>query len=152
MKHIILALFIACGTTVATAQTTAPTPTKKVMKALGLNGKTPVSATTASWTVDNGTTIYASHPYANNIKGFRGPTPLYIAVSKEGKITAVAPDKNSETQTIWARVLGSKLFKAWNGKTLQSVATTKVDAVSGATYSSTAVIKTMQATAKKLSK
>ncbi|MBQ2030550.1 MAG: FMN-binding protein, partial [Bacteroidaceae bacterium] len=44
------------------------------------------------------------------------------------------------------------LLKAWNGKTLREAAHFKPDAVSGATFSSDAVIKTVNAAAAKLSK
>jgi len=138
--------------TFATAQTAITAPNKKTLKSLGLAQKELTAKSNGVWTLKDGTTIYSSKPYGNNIKGFRGPTPLFIAVSKNGKILGVAPDKNNETQTIWARVIGSRLFKSWNGMTPREASTAKVDAVSGATYSSTGVIKTVQATARKISK
>lgn len=141
-----------CLALAAASQTNAPTPGKHIMKRLGLTGKTLKAEGVGAWSLPDGGMVYASHPFCSGIKGFKGPTPLYIAVSKTGRITAIAPDRNSETQSVWAKVQGSHLFKSWNGRSLKSAATAKVDAVSGATYSSTAVIRTVKATAEKFSK
>ena len=132
-----------CLALAAASQTNAPTPGKHIMKRLGLTDKTLKAEGVGAWSLPDGGMVYASHPFCSGIKGFKGPTPLYIAV---------APDRNSETQSVWAKVQGSHLFKSWNGRSLKSAATAKVDAVSGATYSSTAVIRTVKATAEKFSK
>ena len=125
----------------------APVLTDKYMKDLGLAKKPFTQKAEGVWTAGN-ITIYSSHPYGDDIKGFKGSTPLFIAVDKRGNILTVAPAANMETPDFWNRVLASKLLQSWRGLTLQQAATLKVDAVTGATYSSVAVIKTVQATAK----
>ena len=156
-KVTILSLLLAIATVSASAQTdrkknsVAP-PTKRVLKSLGLAGKTTTAAGNGIWSVADGTTIYASEAFCNDVNGFGGPTPLFIAIAKSGKISAVAPGDNNETPDNWSKVVHSKLFKSWNGMTAKQAAAAKVDAVTGATYSSTAVIQTIKATLKKIDK
>ena len=148
-SSLILALLLIAG--VAFGQKSnykAPVLTGKYMKDLGLADKQFTKKAEGVWTAAGGVTIYSSHPYGDDIKGFGGSTPLFIAVDKRGKILAVAPAVNMETPDFWHAVLNSKLFQTWRGLTLQQAATLKVNAVTGATYSSVAVIKTVQATAK----
>ena len=130
----------------------APALNAKYITALGLTNHKFTQKADGIWITDNGVMIYSSHPYGDNVKGFNGATPLFIAVGKNGKIQAVAPAANAETPDFWKRVTDSKLFKAWKGLTLPQAAKKKVDAVSGATYSSKAVIKTVQETAKGVAK
>jgi Na+-translocating ferredoxin:NAD+ oxidoreductase RnfG subunit len=153
-KTIILALLIAASTAMAqhgggssNGAYKNPQLTSKYLAALGMTNSKIKQKSEGVWVSDKGVLIYSSHPYGDNIKGFSGATPLFIAVGKNGKIQAVAPAANTETPDFWQRVKDSKLFKAWKGLTPAQAAKKKVDAVSGATYSSTAVIKTVQATA-----
>ena len=151
---LLLALSLACNAqhgASAPAAYKAPALNAKYMTALGLANHKFTQKTDGVWITDNGVVIYSSHPYGDNVKGFNGATPLFIAVGKNGKIAAVAPAVNAETPDFWKRVTGSKLFKAWKGLTPAQAATKKVDAVSGATYSSKAVVKTVQATAYNIS-
>ena len=152
-KTIILSLLLVATTVMAqhggssNASYKNPQLTSKHLAALGMTNSKIKQKGEGVWVSDKGVTIYSSHPYGDNIKGFSGATPLFIAVGKNGKIQAVAPAANTETSDFWQRVKDSKLFKAWKGLTPAQAAKKKVDAVSGATYSSTAVIKTVQATA-----
>ncbi len=79
-----------------------------------------------------------------DISGYGGPVPLEIYVS-EGKIDSIVALSNSESQKFFGRLYTSGLTKAWNGKTLKEAETMEVDAVSGATYSSTAYIANVRA-------
>ena len=140
------------GKTQAPAVNKAPALNAQYMTALGLGSQKFTQKTDNTWTTGKGVTIYSSHPYADNIKGYSGPTPLFIALDKGGKILSVAPAANAETPEFWKRLTDAKFFKAWKGLTPAQAATKKVDAVTGATFSSKAVIQTVQATAKNIKK
>ena len=125
----------------------APSLNAKYMADLGLAKRKFAKKSDRVWVTDNGIFIYSSHPYGDNIKGFSGATPLFIAVGRNGKIISIAPAVNAESPDFWKKLKDAKLFRKWKGLTPAQAAVKKVDAVSGATYSSTAVIKTVQATA-----
>ncbi len=72
-----------------------------------------------------------------DVNGFNGPTPLKIYI-KNDKIQKIEALPNEETPSFFARVQENLLNK-WNGMTVKQAANAKVDAVSGATYSSNAV-------------
>ena len=132
------------------AGTSAPKLTSAYVKMLGYKGQSFKAADAATWTLKNGVPVYSTYPYGKNIRGYMGPTPLFIAVDKTGKISNIVAAKNQESPEFFVYV--KPLLKAWNGKTLREAAHFKPDAVSGATFSSDAIIKTVNATASKLSK
>ena len=133
------------------ASTTKSNLHKVYLKALGFGGQKFTKKSTGVWKLNNGITIYSTDAYGSRIRGYAGPTPVFIAVNEKGKIVSIAAAQNIETEEYFSYVLESPLLKKWNGKTLKEAATFKPDAVTGATYSSTAVIRTVNATAKSLS-
>ena len=76
-----------------------------------------------------------------DIMGYGGQVPLVITVS-DGRIKEVKALPNRETPDFFNEA--KKLLQAWNGKTLQEAADMNVDAVTGATFSSRAIIANMQ--------
>ncbi len=86
------------------------------------------------------TTVINTTDMASDIKGFNGPVPLEIHL-KDGKVQKVVALRNGETSSYFQKA--SKLLTAWNGKTVKEASTMKVDGVTGATYSSNAIINTM---------
>lgn len=74
--------------------------------------------------------------------GYAGPVPLDVFVSS-GRIDSVVALRNSESPNFFKRT--SSLLKSWDGKTVEEALAMKVDAVSGATYSSTAIMANMEA-------
>lgn len=80
---------------------------------------------------------------AADIIGFNGATPMEISLVK-GVITEIKPLPNQETPQFFQRVLESGMLEKLLGKTVQEADTVQLDAVSGATYSSNAVIKTLR--------
>ena len=105
---------------------------------------------TATYVVKNkkGKTIGAvllSSPYSDDIKGFNGPTPLQIALDKDGKIIEVRVLDNNETPSFLNRVINAGFLESWNGLTVEEALNKEVDAVSGATYSSNGIQKTLKA-------
>ena len=84
-------------------------------------------------------TVLFSSPYSDQVKGFNGPTPLLIALDAEGRIKDVVLLENQETPNFAKRVVDGGLYQAWNGLTADEALNKDVDAVSGATYTSTGV-------------
>lgn len=77
---------------------------------------------------------------AKDVEGFNGPTPVEISVVK-GKITRIKLLPNQETPNFLQLVIDAGLLKALDGKTVEDASKTKLDAVTGATFSSKAIIE-----------
>ena len=86
-----------------------------------------------------------------NIIGYDGPTPLKITVVK-GVVAKVEALPNTESPGYFKLVLDSGLLKTVVGKTPAEAAKMPLDAVSGATYSSEAVIENLRAGLKEAAK
>ncbi len=91
-------------------------------------------------TESNGTRIINSSSLAKDVIGFGGRTPVEVYL-KDNKIEKVVFLKNAETPSFFEQVERSGLADKWNGLTLAEAATKNVDAVSGATYTSDALIE-----------
>lgn len=94
---------------------------------------------------DGKTTIVNTTSLTKNVKGFRGPTPVKIYI-KSGKIEKIEPLKNQETPKFFARA--KAVLEKFEGKSVSKVAKMDVDAKTGATFSTKALIKNVQAGAK----
>ncbi len=81
----------------------------------------------------NTTTLCAKY------EGYNGPTPLVIYL-KDKKVVKVEALPNRETPQYFLLLEDEKLFSRWNGLTASEAAELEVDTVSGATWSSDAVI------------
>ena len=77
---------------------------------------------------------------AKDVEGFNGPTPVEISVVK-GKITRIKLLPNQETPNFLQLVVDAGLLKALDGRTVEEASKVKLDAVTGATYSSKAIIE-----------
>ena len=77
------------------------------------------------------------------VMGYAGTTPVEITVT-DGKIEKIEALPNSETPGFFQRVQESPIFTALIGKTVKEASEVKLDAVSGATYSSKAVIENIR--------
>ena len=88
-------------------------------------------------------TVLFSSPYSDQIKGFNGPTPLLIALDADGRIKTVALLENEETPRFAQSVVEGGLYESWNGLTVEEALDKQVDAVSGATYTSNGVKKSL---------
>ena len=86
-----------------------------------------------------------------DVIGYDGPTPLKITIVK-GVVAKVEALPNVETPRFFDLVLQSGLLKAVVGKTPAEAAKMQLDAVSGATYSSEAVIANLRAGLKEAAK
>ena len=78
-----------------------------------------------------------------DVIGYDGPTPLVIEVDN-GVVASVEALPNTESPSYFDRVIKGGLLKAVVGKKVDEAAKMKLDAVSGATYSSEAVIENLR--------
>lgn len=99
----------------------------------------------------DGSLLVNTTSFASDIRGFKGPTPLEI-VFKKGKIVSVKPLKNLETPNFFKKLTNTGFFNKWDGVPVKKVKTMHVDAVTGATFSSKAVIETVKRAAEKVEK
>lgn len=76
---------------------------------------------------------------SENVLGYAGPTPIKLYIL-DNKIDSIAVLKNSETPGFLRRA-SSRLFPLYIGKSVSEARTMQVDAVSGCTFTSTALIK-----------
>lgn len=88
------------------------------------------------------TTIVNTTELTKNVRGFHGPTPVKIYITKN-KITKIEPLKNQETPKMFSQA--KTLLKKYEGMSVNKASKAKVDGVTGATYSSKALIKNVQA-------
>ena len=72
-----------------------------------------------------------------DIAGYGGPVPLEIRL-KDGRVAGVKALANTETPDFFDKA--KSLLTRWDGKTIEEAEAQKVDAVSGATFSSQAII------------
>lgn len=89
--------------------------------------------------------VMLSSPYSDGIKGYAGPTPLLIALNKDGKIMHVKLLANKETPGFLNSVIKAGYLESWNGLTVDEALQKNVDAVSGATYSSKGIQNSLKA-------
>ena len=89
----------------------------------------------------DGTVVVNTAPLAKDIVGYGGNVPLEISI-QDGKVTSIKAQANSETPEFFGKA--KSLFARWTGKTVDEAAAQEVDGVSGATYSSKAIIGNMQ--------
>ena len=89
--------------------------------------------------------VLLSSPYADHINGFNGPIPLQIAFDQNDKIIEVRVLDNDETPSFLNRVINAGFLNSWNGLSAEEALDKEVDAVSGATFSSNGIQKSLKA-------
>ena len=97
--------------------------------------------TDQNMTKANGQTVVNTTNISRTVRGLNGPTPLKIYIKKD-KITKIETLSNRETPDFFKRA--KAVLKQYEGKSVKKALSTKVDAVSGATYSSKALIKNVE--------
>ena len=93
-------------------------------------------------TKENGITVINTTSLGKDVQGYLGATPLKIYIQKN-KVVKIEALKNQETPKYFIKVKKNLLNK-WNGMKVKDAKKQKVDVVTGATYSSEAVIKNVQ--------
>lgn len=88
--------------------------------------------------------ILNTSPYSDGIIGYGGTIPLMIFLDKENKIISVVACENRETPNFLNDIIKKRFLELWNGLTPEQVIDKQVDAISGATLSSKAIIQSVQ--------
>lgn len=79
------------------------------------------------------------------VSGYGGPVPVKVGIC-EGIVVSVAPIlPNDETPMFFSRLEEDGFWGRWNGLPAEVAATSRVDAVTGATFSSEAAIANVRA-------
>ena len=94
-------------------------------------------------TKEDGMYVVNTTTLGKNIEGYNGPTPLKIYI-KKNKVVKIEALQSQETPKYYARVKKA-IFEKWNNLKVSEAQKLKVDGVTGATYTSEAVIKNVQA-------
>lgn len=90
----------------------------------------------------DGTFVVNTRVLAKDVQGYGRPVPLKIHIDKDGRLTAIEAEPNAESPSFFDRA--KELFSRWQGKTIDEAMAEDVDAVSGATFSSKAIIRNVQ--------
>ena len=105
------------------------------------SGKNPATSSSNVREVADSLIVDTTIPGAS-IEGYRGPVPLEVVVYK-GKIADIRVLENSETPR-YLRAAFDGLKGEWIGKSVSKASKVQVDAVTGATYTSNAIIYNMK--------
>ncbi|MDR2010501.1 MAG: nitroreductase family protein [Bacteroidales bacterium] len=87
--------------------------------------------------------VLFSSSYCEDIKGFGGNIYLAIDLDPYDKIKNVRITEHSETNSWLDRLYRINFLDSWNGLTIEEAINADVDATSGATLSSNAIIETL---------
>ena len=90
----------------------------------------------------DGTFVVNTRVLAKDVQGYGGPVPLKIHIDKDGRLIAIEAEPNAESPSFFDHA--KELFSRWQGKTIDEAMAEDVDAVSGATFSSKAIIRNVQ--------
>lgn len=93
-------------------------------------------------TKEDGVYVINTTTIGKDIEGYNGPTPLKVYI-KKNKVERIEFLKSMESPKYYAKVKKA-LIEKWNGQKVKDARTLPVDAVTGATYSSEAVIQNVQ--------
>ena len=96
----------------------------------------------STMTKENGVYIINTTELGKDIEGYNGPTPMKVYISKN-KVEKIEFPTSMESPKYYAKVKKT-LQDKWNGLKVKDAKTQKVDIVTGATFSSEAVIKNVQ--------
>ena len=89
----------------------------------------------------DGALVVNTKALAKDVQGYGGPVPLKIHI-KDGKVATVEAEPNAESPDFFNRA--KTLLNHWQNKSVDEAMREEVDAVSGATFSSRAIIANMQ--------
>ena len=93
-------------------------------------------------TKEDGMYVVNTTTLGKDVQGYVSTTPVKVYI-KKNKVEKVEFLKNQETPKYMARVKKAMLNK-WDGLKVKDAAEQKVDGVTGATFSSEAIIKNVQ--------
>lgn len=116
-------------------------------KLFGHDLTSPPAADTVTNAVTNapdGSVIINTTGMVKKVNGFGGPVPVEITL-RDGKVAAISMLPNDETPSFAETVEHSGIYDNWVGLTPDSALGRRVDAVSGATFTSKALIANVKA-------
>ena len=93
-------------------------------------------------TKEDGVYVINTTEIGKDIEGYQATTPLKVYIKKD-KVEKIEFLKSQETPTYYAKVKKA-LLNTWDGKKVKDAKALKVDAVTGATFSSDAVIENVR--------
>lgn len=93
-------------------------------------------------TQEDDATVVNTTTLAKDVRGFKGETPVKIYI-KKGKVVKIVALKNRETPQFFSKA--KAVLAKFEGLRTSKAAKMKVDGVSGATYSSKALVQNVQA-------
>ena len=93
-------------------------------------------------TKENGAFVINTTELGKDVEGYQGPTPLKVYI-KDNKVEKIEFLKSTETPKYYDRVK-KFLQSKWDGLKVKEAREKEVDAVTGATYSSEAVIQNVR--------
>ena len=93
-------------------------------------------------TKENGSFVINTTELGKDVEGYQGPTPLKVYI-KNNKVEKIEFLKSTETPKYYDRVK-KFLQPKWDGLKVKEAREKEVDAVTGATYSSEAVIQNVR--------
>jgi NosR/NirI family transcriptional regulator, nitrous oxide reductase regulator len=88
--------------------------------------------------------VLSTESVSDDIIGHAGPIPLLIGLDTDGVIVGISLRENRETPGYLLRLGGREFFENWTGLTVAEARHKKVDAVTGATRTSRAIIESVQ--------
>ena len=93
-------------------------------------------------TKEGGVYVINTTEIGKDIEGYQATTPLKVYIKKD-KVEKIEFLKSQETPKYYAKVKKA-LLNTWDGKKVKDAKALKVDAVTGATFSSDAVIENVR--------
>ena len=93
-------------------------------------------------TKEDGAFVINTTEIGKNVEGYQGTTPLKVYI-KNNKVEKIEFLKSTETPKYYAKVKKA-LQDKWNGLKVKDAKAQQVDAVTGATFSSEAVIENVR--------
>ena len=93
-------------------------------------------------TKENGATVVNTTTLTKDVQGYAGPVPVKVYI-KKNKVEKVEVLPNQEGPKYMSKVK-KQLLEAWNGLTVKEAKTKEVDAVTGATFTSNAMIENVR--------
>ena len=109
-----------------------------LFSAIGVSCSEPDKAITKK----DGMILVNTAEIENEIRGYNGPVPVIVFI-KNGSVVKVEMQENTDGPRYNAYVR-EKIGTAWDGQKLEDAALLPVDAVSGATFTSEALIQNVR--------
>ena len=89
--------------------------------------------------------LVCSLPYAEDVTGFSGPTPVWVYIDGGGRVRSIVPMDNAESARFFGRAIDGGILSRWIGAPAVAADSVSLDAVTGATYSSNALTANVEA-------